>query len=64
MSGSLTKTTSAVSNDYPLGQHAGENLKNFLMCWHIHADERRLDQLSTATYEALQTLKRQRSKWY
>lgn len=53
-----------VSNDYPLGQHAGENLKNFLMCWHIHADERRLDQLSTATYEALQTLKRQRSKWY
>ena len=42
----------------------GENLKNFLMCWHIHADERRLDQLSTATYEALQTLKRQRSKWY
>lgn len=53
-----------VRNDYPLGQHAGENLKNFLMCWHIHADERRLDQLSTATYEALQTLKRQRSKWY
>ncbi len=53
-----------VSNDYPLGQHAGENLKIFLMCWHIHADERRLDQLSTATYEALQTLKKQRSKWY
>jgi len=53
-----------VSNDYPLGQHAGENLKNFLMCWHIHADERRLDRLSKATFEALQTLKNRRNKWY
>lgn len=53
-----------VDDSYPDNPYAGENLRNFLMCWHIHAEERDLKQLASATFQALQTLKHHRGKWY
>lgn len=53
-----------VSEDYPRGAHAGENVKNFLMCFLCHAKERHLEQLETAIFDALTDWKRRRHKWY
>lgn len=53
-----------LSDGYFEEQHGGLNVKHMLMCWHIHAEERGLTQLASATFEALQTLKHRRGMWY